>query len=146
MGLIKLVFMLVVIAAIGGAAFYFAPDALKEKALTYINGQNFIPAEVKKAVEDIYATPGYQREKLLAELDKNFSAITQAVENPSASKTEQTAALKTIERTKEIVQQLSEVKSDPTLISKITEIVTEKVLSAAGTNSPDACKGQGSDQ
>ncbi len=135
MGLIKLVLIIVVIAAIGGVAFYFAPDALKEKALTYVNSQNFIPAEVKKAVEDVYATPGYQKEKLLAELDKYFSYLAQAVENPAISKTEQTAALHTIEQTKQIVQQLSDLKTDPTLVSKITELVTNKVLSAASTNS-----------
>ncbi len=124
--------MLVVIAAVGGVAFYFAPDAIKEKGLSYVDNQNFIPTEVKKAVDDLYATPQYQKEKLLAELDKNFSYLTKAVENPSASKTEQAAALQTIERTKEIVQQLSSVSSDPTLVSKITEIVTNKVLSSVG--------------
>ena len=127
--------MLVIIVAIGGVAFYFAPNSIKDKALSYVDSQSFIPAEIKKTIADVYATPEYQKQQLLAELDKNFSYLTQAVANPSASKTEQAAALQTIERTKEIVQQLSSVSSDPTLVSKITEIVTNKILSAAGGSS-----------
>ncbi len=124
MGIIKLLIGLVIIIAISGIAFYFAPDSIKEKGLSLMNSQSFIPAEVKKAAEDIYATPQYKANQLLAELDKNFSALTTAVKNPTTDKTKQAETVQTIEQTKQLVQQLSQVKTDPTLISQITEAVT----------------------
>ena len=131
MGLIKLFLMLIIMGGIAGVALYFAPDSIKERGLAYIGEQDFIPVEIKKAAEDLYATPEYKREKLLAELEDNFASLETTITN-SAPKPEE--AVKTIARTKEIIKEISEINSNPTLISKITEVVTEKVLSAAGGN------------
>ncbi len=132
MSLIKLLFMLIILAGAAGVAFYFAPDNIKERGLAYIGKQDFIPIEIKKAAEDLYATPEYKREKLLAELENNFALLESTILKSSPQPEE---AVKTIARTKEIIKEISEISTNPTLISKITEIVTEKVLSAAGTNS-----------
>lgn len=131
MGLIKLFFMLLMLAGAAGVAFYFAPDNIKERGLTYIGAQDFIPTEIKKAAEDLYATPEYKRDKLLAELENNFASLESTI---VASSPEPEKSIKTIARTKEIIKEISEINSSPTLISKITEIVTEKVLSAAKEN------------
>lgn len=124
--------MLVIMTGVAGAAFYFAPDSIKERGLSFIEEQNFIPDEIKKAAEDLYATPEYKREKLLAELENNFASLESTI---VASSPKPEEAVKTIARTKEIIKEISEINSNPTLISKITEVVTDKVLAAAGKNS-----------
>lgn len=124
--------MLVIMTGVAGAAFYFAPDNIKERGLSFIEEQNFIPDEIKKAAEDLYATPEYKREKLLAELENNFASLESTI---VASSPKPEEAVKTIARTKEIIKEISEINSNPTLISKITEVVTDKVLAAGGKNS-----------
>ncbi|MDO8467232.1 MAG: hypothetical protein Q7S83_03795 [bacterium] len=123
--------MLLILGSVAGVAFYFAPDNIKERGLAYIDEQKFIPAEIKKAAEDIYATPEYKRDKLLAELESNFASLESAIIKSSPQPEE---AVKTIARTKEIIKEISEISTNPTLVSKITEIVTEKVLSTVKVN------------
>ncbi|MEK7640856.1 MAG: hypothetical protein AAB389_02570 [Patescibacteria group bacterium] len=130
-GLIRLIILLAIAGIIAGTAFYFAPDSIKEQGLAYISDQNFIPVEIKKAAENLYATPKYQRDILIEELDNNFGAIESIIQKYSV---EPTADIKTVQRTREIVKEISEIQNNPTLVSKITEVVTEKVLSAVSSN------------
>ena len=123
--------MLLILAGAAGVAFYFAPGNIKERGLAYIGERDFIPIEIKKAAEDIYATPEYKRDKLLTELENNFATLESTIVKSSPQPEE---SVKTIARTKEIIKEISEINTNPTLVSKITEIVTEKVLSAAGKN------------
>lgn len=127
MGLIKLLFVLIILAGAAGVAFYFAPNNIKNQGLAYIGKQNFIPIEIKKAAENLYATPEYKRDKLLEELEDNFASLESEIIESSSQPEE---SVKTIARTKEIIKEISEINSNPTLVSKITEVVTEKILSA----------------
>ncbi len=130
-GLIRLLLLLAIAAAIAGTAFYFAPDSIKEQGLAYINDQNYIPIEIKKAAESLYATPKYQRDILIEELDDNFATIESIIQKYSAAPA---ADIKTIQRTREIVKEISEIQNNPTLVSKITEAVTEKVIAGVKQN------------
>ena len=124
--------MLLILTGVAGVAFYFAPDNIKERGLAYIGEQDFIPIEIKKAAEDLYATPEYKRDKLLTELEDNFAALESTIVKSSPQPEE---SVKIIARTKEIIEEISEINTNPTLINKITEIVTEKVLSTVKNNS-----------
>lgn len=124
--------MIAIMAVIAGVAFYFAPDNIKEQGLAYLNESNLVPIEIKKAAENIYATPEYNREKLEKELIQSFESIESIIRKTSS---DPGPIIQKIQRTKEIVEEIKEIKSDPTFISKITEIVTEKVLSTVSGNS-----------
>ncbi len=128
--------LLAIATFVAGAAFYFAPDSIKEQGLAYLNDQNYIPLEIKKAAESLYATPKYQRDILIEELDDNFETIESIIQKYSQ---EPTADIKTVQRTREIVKEISEIQNNPTLVSKITETVTEKVLSSIGGDSDNSC-------
>lgn len=134
-GLLRLIVLLAIAAAIAGVVFYFAPDNIKEQGLAYLNESNLVPIEIKKAAESIYATPKYNRGKLEEELAQNFANL-ESIIRTTASNPE--PIIQKIQRTKEIVEEIKEVKSDPTFISKVTEIVTERVLSAVSGN-PEYC-------
>ncbi|KKU85125.1 MAG: hypothetical protein UY12_C0010G0012 [Parcubacteria group bacterium GW2011_GWA2_47_8b] len=125
MGAIKMLIALVVMLAVAGIVFYFAPDNIKEQGLAYISGIPFLPAEVKKAAEDIFATPEYKRGKLLQELETNLGTIQKTVEENVSAPTQ---AVKAIERTKEIVEEITKLNDDPTFIKQITNAVTEKLV------------------
>jgi len=125
MGAIKMLIALVVMLAVAGIVFYFAPDNIKEQGLAYISGIPFLPAEVKKAAEDIFATPEYKRNVLLKELDINLDTIQKTVEESASAPAQ---AVKAIERTKEIVEEITKLNDDPTFIKQITNAVTEKLV------------------
>ncbi|TSC82902.1 MAG: hypothetical protein G01um101419_454 [Parcubacteria group bacterium Gr01-1014_19] len=131
-GLIRLLILLAIASVVAGAAFYFAPDSIKEQGLAYLNDQNYIPLEIKKAAENLYATPKYQREILIEELDDNFETIESIIQKYSE---QPTSDIKTVQRTREIVKEISEIQNNPTLVSKITEVVTAKVISSVTENS-----------
>ena len=124
MGAIRLVFVVAVLAIVAGVALYFAPNDIKEKSLGYISDIPFLPEEVKKSVEDIYATPAYRREKALTELNKNLASLESIVEFGLPEPDE---ALETIERTKELVQEILDQNSDSTVVDKITTAVINKL-------------------
>ncbi len=138
MGIIKLLFMLAIMAVIAGVAFYFAPDSIKEQGLAYLNESSLVPIEIKKAAENLYATPEYSREKLEKELVQNFESIEAIIRKTSS---DPEPIIQKIQRTKEIVEEIKEIRSDPTFVTKITEIVTEKVLSSISpsNNTPNSC-------
>lgn len=105
---------------------YFAPDSVKEKGLAYISNSPYIPDEIKKTAESVYATPSYKREKLLKELEANLGSLRTFVEETSQNPE---PAKKLITRTQEIVQEVLEQNSDPGIIKQITDTVTAKILS-----------------
>ncbi|MBI2024723.1 MAG: hypothetical protein HYT03_01345 [Candidatus Harrisonbacteria bacterium] len=123
---IRLLVVLAVLTGIAGVAFYFAPNNIKERGLDYISGISFLPGEIKKTAEDIYATPAYRREKLLGELDNNLFTLREIVE---ANLDNPEAAVETLDRTKEIVEEVLKQNDDPGVINQITAAVTEKLLS-----------------
>lgn len=127
MGLIKMLFLLAILVALGGTALYFAPDNIKDKGLAYITDSAIIPDEVKKTAEKIYATPAYKRGKLLQELETNLEGLRTFIEDTSSNPE---PAKKLIERTKEIVTEVIAQNTDPSIIKQITETVTEKLINS----------------
>lgn len=125
MGIIKLFFVLVGLALAAGIVFYFSPDSVKEKGLSYISGSPIVPGEVKKAVEDFYATPSMKRANLVKELEQNLASIKSIVEKNSPAPE---PTVKLIERTQEIVDEIVQQKTEPSVIQQITETVTSKLL------------------
>ncbi len=130
MGAIKTLVALVVLLVVASIAFYFAPDSIKEKGLAYISNSPLLPAEVKKAAEDIFATPEYKRTALLKELDSTLNTIQQTIE---ASVSAPEKAIKAVERTKEIVAEITKLNDDPTFLKQITEAVAEKLVDSGAT-------------
>ncbi len=128
----ELLFLLIGLALVAGVVFYFAPDNIKERGLSYINESSLIPEEIKKTAEDIYATPAYKREKLLKELEANLGSLQEFVEETSQNPE---PAKKLIERTKEIVTEVLAQNNDPTIIKQVTETVTAKLI-----NSNNSCE------
>lgn len=126
--MIKLLLALITVVIISGTAFYFAPDSVKEKGLAYIEANGDIPASIKEAISSVYSTPAMQRERLLAELDKNFASIENFVENPSSDPKISEPIKKIIERNQEIIKEVSKIETNPTLIKQVTEAVTAKLL------------------
>lgn len=124
----RLLFLLIGLVLVAGVVFYFSPDSVKEKGLSYINESSIIPDEVKKAAEDIYATPAYKREKLLKELETNLGSLYTFVEETSQNPE---PAKKLIERTKEIVAEVLAQNNDPNIIKQITETVTAKLIAGS---------------
>ena len=128
MGLIKMLFLLVVLIALGGVGLYFSPYNIKDKGLAYINDSSIIPDEIKKTAESIYATPSYKRAKLLEELETNLSGLKSLVEQTSSNPE---PAKKLIDRTKEIITEVLAQNTDPGIIKQITETVTAKILDSS---------------
>lgn len=123
--MIRLLFLIFGLALIAGVVLYFVPDNIKERGLAYINKSSIIPEEIKKAAENIYATPSYKREKLLNELSANLASLQTFVEttaeNPEPAK-------QLIERTQQIVEEVIAQNNDPNIIKQITETVTAKLI------------------
>ncbi|GEM_PF-3470282 len=125
MGIIKLFLMMVGLIVAAGIIFYFAPDDIKERGLAYVSNSNIVPKEVKKTVEDFYATPAMKRENLIKELEQNLADIKTVVEKNSPAPE---PTIKLIERTQQIVEEIIQQKTEPSVIRQITEIVTAKLL------------------
>lgn len=124
MGAIRLIFVIAVLAVVAGVALYFAPNNIKDQSLGYISNIPFLPEDIKKGVEDIYATPAYRREKTLVQLNTNLASLESLVEFGLPEPQE---ALETIERTKELVQEILDQNNDPTVVDKITAAVIDKL-------------------
>lgn len=121
----RLLFLLIGLIIFAGAVFYFAPDSIKEKGLSYVSESRIVPEKVKKAVEDFYATPAMKRANLVKELEQNLASIKSVVERNSPAPE---PTVKLIERTQEIVDEIAQQKTEPSVIQKITETVTAKLL------------------
>ncbi len=131
MPLFRFLFIAVVLIIAAGVAFMLAPDSFKEKGLEYVSQNPYIPGEVKKAVDDLYATPAIRRKRLVQELEQNLAGLKQALEEKAGASD---PSIQLVERSKEIVAEVLKQNDDPTVIKQITEAVTAKLLSSG-----DAC-------
>lgn len=107
-----------------GTMFYFLPDNLKEKGLTYINESEYIPASVKEAAENLYATPAYKRKELAIDLEKNLAEIQLALEN---SPTKQPELIKKVEEAQAMLKEVLRFNDQPTAAGQLIGAITNKV-------------------
>jgi hypothetical protein len=128
MGLIRIFISLAGLVLVAGTVFYFLPDSIKEKGLTYINESPYVPQLVKEAAEDLYATPAYKRKELAIDLEKNLAEIQLALEN---SPTKQPELVKKVQEAQTMLKEVLQFNDQPTaagqLINTLTEKVTERV-------------------
>lgn len=130
MALFRLLIMLAIVAGVAGAGLYFAPDSVKEQVLSYVNNNPYLPSEIKKEVENIYATPSMKREKLINELTTNLSLIQTYIEEVAPATASSSPEVKLLNRSKEIIAEVLKQNSDPTVIKQITDAVATKLLSS----------------
>lgn len=131
MQLFRFLFIAVVLIVAGGVAFMLAPESFKEKGLEYVSRNPYIPAEVKKTVDNFYATPAIKRKRLVQELETNLADLKKTLEEKVGAGD---PSVQLVERSKEIVAEVLQQNDDPTIIKQITEAVTAKLLSSG-----DAC-------
>ena len=131
MALFRLLIMIAIITGIAGVGLYFAPDPIKEKVLSYVGGNPYIPSEIKAEAEKLYATPAMKREKLINELTGNLSKIQEYIEAVATSTNNLELPLLT--RSKEIIDQVLKINADPSAIKQITDALASKVISSSNS-------------
>ncbi len=134
MALFRLLVIVAIIISIAGAGLYFAPDNIKEKVLSYVNDSPYVPSEIKKEVEKLYATPAMKREKLITELTDNLLKIEAYITKNTPSPESPEAKL--LERSQQIIAEVLEQNAEPGVVKQITDAVTAKLLSSGNACVP----------
>ncbi len=122
--------ILAIAAGAAGAALYFAPDTVKEKVLSYVNGSPYIPAEIKTEAENLYATPAMKREKLIGELTSNLSEIQNYLAKSAGGTASSSPEVALVARSRELVNEVLKINADPSAVKQITDALASKVLSS----------------
>jgi len=122
---------------VAGTVFYFLPDSIKEKGLTYINESPYVPQLVKDTAENLYATPAYKRKELAADLEKNLAEIQLALEN---SPTKQPELVKKIAEAQAMLKEVLQFNEQPTATASLVSAITEKVMQSLAASTTLQCK------
>ncbi len=125
MQIIKWLFSLAVVTAIGLGIVYFLPTDIKSKALQKISG--VIPESIKAEAEKLIMTPPEERAKIISQIEEGISKLKQ--EAP--------------EKTKEIViktEALLEELKNQNKEESIAEIVKKKIVDSFFNKGTTTCE------
>ncbi|MST04097.1 MAG: hypothetical protein EXS49_00820 [Candidatus Pacebacteria bacterium] len=125
MQIIKWLFSLAVVTAIGVGIVYFLPTDIKSKTLQKISG--VIPESIKAETEKIIMTPPEEREKIIAQIEEGISKLKQ-------SATEKTQEV--IVKTETLLEQLKNQNEE----ESIAGIVKRKIVDSLFNNGATTCE------
>ena len=124
MQIIKWLFSLAVVTAIGVGIVYFLPTDIKSKTLQKISG--VIPESIKAETEKIIMTPPEEREKIIAQIEEGISELKQ-------NATEKTQEV--IVKTETLLEQLKNQNEE----ESIAGIVKRKIVDSLFNNGTTTC-------